>query len=60
MVLHSAVHLFQEGEFGRGLRDMLDMNDLVPAFPCSKSTFWDDLDQRAHAVCDWKYRCTTP
>ena len=39
MVLHSAVHLFQEGEFGHGLRDLLDMHDLLsqfaddPAFP---------------------------
>jgi hypothetical protein len=32
MVLHSAVHLFQEGEFGGGLRDLLDMNDLLLHF----------------------------
>lgn len=32
MVLHSAVHLFQEGEFSHGLRDLLDINDLLLHF----------------------------
>jgi hypothetical protein len=32
MVLHSAVHLMQEGEFGAGLRDLLDMTELLRHF----------------------------
>ncbi len=57
MVLHSAVHLFQEGDFGHGLRDMLDMNDLVgnlankPAF----GNIWSS----AHTSCVLASRCTT-
>lgn len=46
MVLHSAVHLFQEGEFGRGLRDLLDLNDLLMHFGTSPD-FWEDLVARA-------------
>jgi hypothetical protein len=46
MVLHSAVHLFQEGEFGHGLRDLLDLKDLLEHF--SKETdFWIKLFDRA-------------
>jgi hypothetical protein len=39
MVLHSVVHLFCDGEFDRGLRDLCDIDDLIehfsadPAFP---------------------------
>ncbi|MDZ4100402.1 MAG: nucleotidyltransferase family protein [Hydrogenophaga sp.] len=46
MVLHSAVHLFQEGEFGHGLRDLLDMNDLLTHFEATPG-FWEDLLARA-------------
>lgn len=46
MVLHSAVHLFQEGEFDHGLRDLLDMNDLLQHFG-SDPGFWSGLAQRA-------------
>ena len=46
MVLHSAAHLFMEGEFGRGLRDLLDLNDLVAHFS-RDPTFWDELLGRA-------------
>lgn len=49
MVLHSAVHLFQEGEFGHGLRDLLDLKDLLEHF--SKQTnFWGNLMDRADAL----------
>lgn len=37
MVLHSAAHLFQEGEFNHGMRDLLDLHDLLQHFakdPC--------------------------
>lgn len=46
MVLHSAVHLFQEGEFDHGLRDLLDLNDLLGHFS-KKPEFWDALFARA-------------
>ena len=46
MVLHSATHLFMEGEFARGLRDLLDLNDLVIHFSRDPG-FWDELLNRA-------------
>ncbi|BDT68364.1 hypothetical protein os1_25460 [Comamonadaceae bacterium OS-1] len=46
MVLHSAVHLFQEGEFGHGLRDLLDLHDLFHDFQ-GQPGFWDALLDRA-------------
>lgn len=49
MVLHSAVHLFQAGEFGRGLRDLLDMNDLVQHHAV-EPRFWDGLVARAREL----------
>ena len=50
MVLHSAVHLFQEGEFDHGLRDLLDMDDLVLHFSATDPGFWDALFARAKAL----------
>ena len=49
MVLHSAVHLFAEGEFGHGLRDLLDMNDLLKHFEVEPS-FWPDLLDRSQVL----------
>jgi hypothetical protein len=49
MVLHSAVHLFQEGEFGHGLRDLLDLKDLLEHFQL-KADFWPHLFQRANEL----------
>lgn len=46
MVLHSAVHLFQEGEFGHGLRDLLDLKDLLQHFE-KQQDFWRALFDRA-------------
>lgn len=46
MVLHSAVHLFTEGEFSHGLRDLLDMRDLLETFR-QRPDFWDTLLARA-------------
>lgn len=46
MVLHSAVHLFQEGEFDHGLRDLLDLNDLLLHFG-KDPAFWSALLARA-------------
>jgi Uncharacterised nucleotidyltransferase len=49
MVLHSAVHLFAEGEFGHGLRDLLDLNDLLKHFEVDQA-FWPDLLDRARVL----------
>nr|WP_315429968.1 nucleotidyltransferase family protein [uncultured Albidiferax sp.] len=49
MVLHSAVHLFQEGEFGHGLRDLLDLRDLFNDFS-PQANFWEALLERAEVL----------
>ena len=49
MVLHSAVHLFQEGEFAHGLRDLLDLNDLLIHFGHDPE-FWPLLFARATEI----------
>ncbi len=60
MVLHSMVHLMQEGDFTTGLRDLLDIDDLLRHFG-AQDTFWPRLLARAgelalgtpmwHATC---------
>jgi len=42
MVLHSATHLFHDGQIVGGLRDLVDINDLLIYFG-RESTFWSDL-----------------
>lgn len=49
MVLHSAVHLFQEGEFHHGLRDLLDLNDMLTHWGAS-ANFWNLVMDRAHEL----------
>jgi len=49
MVLHSAVHLFYDGEFDKGLRDLLDVHRLLGQFG-AQSGFWDALPARAHEL----------
>ena len=46
MVLHSAAHLFQDGEIAGSLRDLVDINDLVKHFG-DQASFWSDLMARA-------------
>ena len=46
MVLHSATHLLNQGEFHRGLRDLDDINLLLRHFS-SDSVFWPTLLRRA-------------
>ena len=50
MVLHSAVHLFQEGEFAHGLRDLLDLDDLIKHFSSQDPRFWPALLARAREL----------
>lgn len=46
MVLHSAVHLFNDGEFDNGLRDLVDLHRLLTHFGQTPS-FWTGLVPRA-------------
>ncbi len=47
MVLHSAVHLFQDGDFAGGLRDLLDIDDMLRHFGAAEPDFWPGLVDRA-------------
>lgn len=49
MVLHSAVHLFFDGEFDKGLRDLLDLHRLLQEFG-DRPGFWDALPARAREL----------
>ena len=49
MVLHSAVHLFYDGEFDHGLRDLVDIHRLLGEFGKTPG-FWAALPQRAVAL----------
>ncbi|MES2758051.1 MAG: nucleotidyltransferase family protein [Pseudomonadota bacterium] len=46
MVLHSAVHLFYDGEFDHGLRDLIDIDRLLRRFG-GEAGFWESLASRA-------------
>ena len=46
MLLHSATHLFHEGEFANGLRDLFDIDALLRDFGAERR-FWDALIPRA-------------
>lgn len=45
-VLHSATHLFHEGELGHGFRDLSDLDLLLKEFSMQEN-FWGNLLQRA-------------
>ena len=48
MILHAAVHLFYDGDFARGLRDLADMDALLRHFGAD-AEFWPVLLTRARA-----------
>lgn len=48
MVVHSAVHLFYDGEFVRGLRDLVDVDALLRHFGAD-SRFWQELLESARS-----------
>lgn len=50
MVIHSATHLFHEGEFHHGLRDLWDLDRMLRDFPQRDSQFWPGLISRARAL----------
>jgi len=49
MVLHSAVHLFSEGEYHHGLRDLFDLHRLLCHFGADPG-FWAALPGRAREL----------
>ena len=49
MVLHSATHLFHEGEPDNLLRDLSDLDILLRHF-ASQGDFWNQLAERAHEL----------
>jgi hypothetical protein len=50
MVIHSATHLFHEGEFHNGLRDLWDLDRMLRDFPERDPLFWDGLVSRARQL----------
>lgn len=49
MVLHSAAHLFQDGDLGAGIRDLADLDDLLRYFG-HQASFWEELVPRAREL----------
>lgn len=49
MLLHSATHLFYDGEFNKGLRDLFDVHRLLAELGADPA-FWDALPARAHTL----------
>ncbi len=49
LVLHSATHLFHEGEWRHGLRDLVDIDAMLADFGC-KPDFWEMLVERANQL----------
>ncbi|WP_026279929.1 nucleotidyltransferase family protein [Thioalkalivibrio sp. ALJ16] len=47
MVLHSATHLFHDGELENGLRDLVDLDALLRHFAERDPGFWEQLTARA-------------
>lgn len=47
MVIHSATHLFHEGEFHHGLRDLWDLDRMLRDFAERDPLFWESLVSRA-------------
>jgi hypothetical protein len=50
MVIHSATHLFHEGEFHHGLRDLWDLDRMLRDFPGRDPQFWTGLVFRAREL----------
>ena len=50
MVLHSATHLFYEGEYQHGLRDLFDLHRLLCHFGTVEPGFWEALPARAREL----------
>ena len=58
MVLHSATHLFYDGEFDQGLRDLVDLHRLLRHFGAAPG-FWDGAAGARARAASWRGRCST-
>lgn len=47
LLIHSITHLFHEGEFHNGMRDLFDIDSLIRLFSRTVPGFWDSLLNRA-------------
>ncbi|MEN3974690.1 nucleotidyltransferase family protein [Emcibacter sp. SYSU 3D8] len=47
MVIHAALHLFQDGDLAERLRDLLDLHELAAEFAAADAGFWNGLAERA-------------
>ena len=47
LVLHSACHLFLDGEFDKGLRDLVDLDALLRQLGAQQPALWQELPARA-------------
>jgi hypothetical protein len=50
MILHSACHLFAEGEFEKGIRDLYDLHQLFGHYEACIDDFWITLFNRAEEL----------
>ena len=50
MVIHSATHLFHEGQFQHGLRDLWDLDRMLRDFPNRDPDFWEGLVSRSREL----------
>lgn len=50
LLLHSACHLFLDGEFDKGLRDLVDIDALLREFGAARPDFWPTLAARAREL----------
>lgn len=48
MVIHSAAHMFADGDLAGGLRNLWDMHCLLSHFAEADDAFWPVLEARAH------------
>jgi hypothetical protein len=49
MMLHSAAHLFQDGDLNLQIRDVFDLHQMAQAFG-EKAGFWPAVTERAHSL----------
>jgi hypothetical protein len=47
MIVHSAAHLFADGDLAGGLRNLWDLDRLFQAFSAADADFWPRLHERA-------------
>lgn len=47
MIVHSAAHLFADGDLAGGLRNLWDIDRLIREFAAADADFWPKLQERA-------------